>query len=153
MRPSTQTSQSRKSLAPWIVALLSLMSPTHAASETHVQNSYWYDWAWYGGYPRTSYESFGAESPMVNIAKRDPRCDEGYTFLAPRGKFVGTPGPVIIDNDGNLIWTQTKWGQAMDLKVQKFQNKDYITFWRGSDTGNFGTGSYYIVSFHTSRIT
>lgn len=112
----------------------------------HIEKSYWYDWGWYGGYPSTSYESFGAESPFVNLVEQDDRCDDGLIFIEPRGKYVETPGPVILDNDGNLVWTQTKWGQAMDLKVQTYKEKDYITFWRGTDSGTFGTGSYLMVS-------
>ncbi len=118
-----------------------------SGTNVNVVNSHWYDWAYYGAYPRTSYESFGAESPYLNLAKVDDRCDDGLTFFEPRGLYVQTPGPVIIDNSGNLVWTETKWGQAMDLKVQKYKGKDYITFWRGVDRGGFagGEGSYIMV--------
>lgn len=108
--------------------------------------SYWYDWGYYGAYPRQSYVSFGAESPLFNMPQKSDQCDPTYTFLEPRGRYVQTPGPVIFDNDGNLIWTETKWGQARDLKVQQYRGKDYITFWHGTDLGSFGFGSYVMVS-------
>lgn len=137
------------------LGLLSILglSTTHVTSakagpsqhQTFIDQSYWYDWGWYGGYPRNTYESFGAQSPLVNILKQDARCDDGYTFIEPRGTYVDTPGPVILDNSGNLVWMQTMWGQTMDLKVQHYQGKDYITFWRGTDSGTFGSGSYIMV--------
>ncbi|KAF4122791.1 Arylsulfotransferase (ASST) [Geosmithia morbida] len=118
-----------------------------ASADSHVQASYWYDWGWYGSYPRKSYESFGADSPLFNIVKADDRCEDGLLFIEPRGLYVETPGPVIVDGQGNLVWTDTKWGQAMDVKVQSYKGKDYITFWIGEDTGSFagGTGSYLML--------
>lgn len=107
----------------------------------------WYDWGYYGAFPRRSYESFGAESPRPALVATDPRCDDGYTFVEPRGHYVYTPGPVMLDNAGELVWMNTEWGQAMDVKVQRYRDKDYITFWHGTDSGTFGTGSYIMVSF------
>lgn len=131
-----------------LVLLCTRITPSAASDNSvNVQNSYWYDWGWYGAYPRTSYDSFGAQSPLVNIVRQDERCDDGLIFFEPRGQYVETPGPVITDNDGNLVWTETRWGQAMDLKVQRYKGKDYITFWRGTDRGGFagGEGSYIMV--------
>ncbi|KAK7422927.1 hypothetical protein QQZ08_009285 [Neonectria magnoliae] len=33
----------------------------------------------------------------------------------------------------------------MELKVQAFQGKDYITFWHGTDNGTFGEGFYLML--------
>ncbi|KEY71818.1 hypothetical protein S7711_09026 [Stachybotrys chartarum IBT 7711] len=105
----------------------------------------WYDWGYYGAFPRRSYESFGAESPRPALVATDPRCDDGYTFVEPRGHYVYTPGPVMLDNAGELVWMNTEWGQAMDVKVQRYRDEDYITFWHGTDSGTFGTGSYIML--------
>ncbi|KAI6780902.1 uncharacterized protein J7T54_007382 [Emericellopsis cladophorae] len=110
-----------------------------------VEASKWYDWGFFGAAPLTSYESFGAESPLFSLLQTDERCYDGLIFIEPRGVYVETPGPVVTDKDGNLIWMATEWGQAMDLKVQKYKDKDYITFWRGSDSGTFGSGSYIML--------
>ncbi len=32
--------------------------------------------------------------------------------------MVSTPGPVILDWQGELIWMEDQYGQAMDVKVQ-----------------------------------
>ncbi|KAH6894196.1 ASST-domain-containing protein [Thelonectria olida] len=105
----------------------------------------WYDWGYYGAFPRKSYKSFGAQSPRPALVQTNERCDDGYTFIEPRGAYVATPGPIMLDNAGNLVWMQTQWGQAMDLKVQKYKGKDYITFWHGSDNGTFGEGYYLML--------
>lgn len=110
----------------------------------------WFDWGWYGAYPHKNYESFGAQSPWPLVAKTDERCDNGYIFAEPRGFYVDTPGPVILDNAGNLVWMETRWGEAMDVKVQRFNGKDYITFWHGTDNGTFGEGYYLMVSWQST---
>lgn len=55
------------------------------------------------------------------------------------------PGPIILDNEGNLVWMGTEYGQAMDVKVQKYRGNDYITFWHGDDSGWFGRGYYLML--------
>lgn len=114
---------------------------------SNVDSSYWYDWGLHGSYPSKSYESFGAKSPLFNIVRDDDRCGDGLLFMEPRGGYVETPGPVVVDARGELVWTETRWGQAMDVKVQSYKGKDYITFWIGEDVGTFagGTGTYLMV--------
>ncbi|KAK1765243.1 hypothetical protein QBC33DRAFT_544979 [Phialemonium atrogriseum] len=34
----------------------------------------------------------------------------------------------------------TRWGQAMDVKVQAYKGNNYITLWHGGDNGAFGKG-------------
>ncbi|CAM1502369.1 Fc.00g043530.m01.CDS01 [Cosmosporella sp. VM-42] len=121
------------------------------ALDTYVKASTAYDWGYYGAFPQMSYESFGAQSPFLNLVRTDERCDDGYIFVEPRGHYVDTPGPVMLDNDGNLVWMQTQWGQAMDVKVQRYQGRDYITFWHGSDNGTFGEG-YYLMLDETYEV-
>lgn len=116
-----------------------------AAGSVAAQDSVLYDWGLYGAYPRKSYESFSSASPWVNILKSSPKCENAYTFIEPRGDSVSHPGPIILDNDGNLIWMDTQYGQAMDVKVQKYKGNDYITFWHGDDSGWFGKGYYLML--------
>lgn len=38
--------------------------------------------------------------------------------------------PVMLDARGNLIWMDNaRFDQAMNLNVQKYKGKDYLTFW------------------------
>lgn len=123
----------------------SQVSTAAAAASAAAHNSYWYDWGLYGAYPRVSYNSFASASPWLNILKSDERCDAGYTLIEPRGDSVPYPGPIILDNEGNLVWMETKYGQAMDLKVQTYKGNDYLTFWHGGDSGWFGRGYYLML--------
>jgi hypothetical protein len=55
----------------------------------------------------------------------------------------------MIENDGSLIWLDTRWDQAMDVTVQRYEDEDYITFWTGdgSSDGDFGLGTFIMVGF------
>ncbi|KAJ4327521.1 hypothetical protein N0V84_002049 [Fusarium piperis] len=135
-----------------VLYLQGLFSPASASSlvtqKSDGRSSSWFDWGWYGAYPHSSYESFGAQSPWPLVVKTNDRCDSGYIFAETRGFYVDAPGPVILDNAGNLVWMETLWGEAMDVKVQRFNGKDYITFWHGTDNGTFGEG-YYLMKTKT----
>ncbi|XHF97042.1 hypothetical protein AWENTII_000646 [Aspergillus wentii] len=108
-------------------------------------HSLWYELGLFGAHPTISYESFDLESPEVNILRWDPRCEEGYVLLSPRGHFYPEPGPLIYDNKGNLVWIEKRFGMIMDLNSQRYKNQDYLTFWVGDDDGTRGLGSYYML--------
>jgi hypothetical protein len=44
----------------------------------------------------------------------------------------------------------TRWGGAMDVamdvKVQRYDSDDYLTFWHGTDNGTFGEARYYMLN-------
>lgn len=66
--------------------------------------------------------------------------------MGPRGLAVATPGPIVYDTRGHLVWMDTRWGEAMDVKVQRYGGADYLTFWHGTDNGTFGEGQYYMLN-------
>jgi hypothetical protein len=146
-----------KTAAP--LTILALASPSIAAAQAgHTYSSvkggiasWLYDWGIFGSYPRIRYESFKTASPQVDHVRKDDRCDDGLIFMTPHGSVVDSHGPVILDNDGNLVWTQTSWGNTADLKVQKIGGESYITFWHDTPTSvgedASGQGVYAIVSF------
>lgn len=121
-------------------------SVPRAISTTAYYQSKWYDWAFYGPYPRRWFKSFQRlGSPRLNFLKWDDRCDKGYTFIEPRGVMVSKPGPAIMDSNGELIWIEDKYGQAMDFKMQSYNGSNYLTFWAGKDSGTYGSGKYYML--------
>ncbi|KIY00719.1 uncharacterized protein Z520_03384 [Fonsecaea multimorphosa CBS 102226] len=116
------------------------------ASDRRVYSSLLYDWGLLGPYPQQTFKSWSRTAPLLNFVRWDDSCDEsGSTFLSPRGHMVSAPGPLIIDSRGELVWAEDKYGQAMDFKVQEYRGRNYLTFWTGSDTGTFGTGSYVML--------
>lgn len=108
-------------------------------------HSFLYEYGVFGAHPTTQFRSFDIAPPEVNVLKWDPRCEDGYILLSPRGRFYPEPGPLIYDNHGNLVWIERDYGMVMDLNVQKYRGEDFLTFWVGEDDGVRGLGSYYMV--------
>ncbi|GES65185.1 ASST-domain-containing protein [Aspergillus terreus] len=109
-------------------------------------HSLFYELGFFGPHPTVQYASFDLEPPEVDILRWDPRCEDGYILLSPRGRFYPDPGPLIYDTRGNLVWMETRFGMVMDLKVQHYRGQDYLTFWAGDDDGTRGIGSYYMLN-------
>ncbi|UNI22886.1 hypothetical protein JDV02_008731 [Purpureocillium takamizusanense] len=112
-------------------------------SEAVFQSSSWYDWGWYGARPQQRYRSFDGASPKPNVVLRDDRCDEGLVFLEPRQRQLNDAPLVILDGEGNLVWTATQWAETNNVKVQTFNGSRYMTFWT-RDKGTSGDG-YYVM--------
>lgn len=104
-----------------------------------------YDLGFYGFGPSRTYYSFEESSPIVEISPADAKCDQRYTFLAPRGDSVEHPGPMILDSSGELVWMKYNWGTTQDFKVQRYRGEDYVTYWQGDEEDGHGRGSWYMV--------
>ncbi|KAL1850311.1 hypothetical protein Plec18170_007006 [Paecilomyces lecythidis] len=117
-----------------------------------------YDLGFYGFSPSRSYVSTNLTSPLLEFVRWDARCDSGFTFLTPRGFSVDKPSLSILDADGELVWTDSSWGEAQDFKVQRYRGEDYLTFWAGVELDIHGNGSWYMLnsfyqpSYHISPI-
>jgi hypothetical protein len=100
-----------------------------------------------GQWPTETYRSSALMGPILNYVESNPQCKDGqYTLIAPRGMAVRNPGPMIIDQDGHLVWTKY-YGQTYNVNVYKYKGQDYLTFWVGNDgIVGHGDGTYYMVS-------
>ncbi|KAG9725091.1 hypothetical protein KCU73_g13260, partial [Aureobasidium melanogenum] len=59
----------------------------------------------------------------------------------------------IMDNDGELVWEHYVEGQGYNLKVQKYQGEQVLTFWVGNDgVGGHGEGDYYMYNSQYEEI-
>lgn len=100
--------------------------------------------------------------PVTKVLKKTPGIDPGYVFITPvPGQLVDElpdgvqAGPVIIDNDGEPVWihpTSTMElgklsGLAADFRVQRYQGKPVLTYWRGELVvpPGFGRGEWVIL--------
>lgn len=113
----------------------------------------WYDLGVKGFGPDRNYISFDQESPIVEITPPGAKCDPRYTFLAPRGDSTAHPGPMILNPDGELVWTQWNGDTTQDFKVQRYKGEDYLTYWQGDTTDGYGRGSWYMVGRTPSYLT
>jgi hypothetical protein len=119
-------------------------------TESHVFTSQLlYDWGLYGVIPHVSYKSFGLTPPLLDFLTWDDRCEDGGLYLlSMRGGLVSKPGPVIMDDRGDLVWTSDRFGMVTDVKTQTYRGSEYLTFWSGSNgnSRSFGAGIYYMVN-------
>lgn len=113
----------------------------------HYYQSEAYDKGVYGEVPTKGFRTFTKVSPVTNILQYDPVCDDGkYIMLAQRARAVRFPGPIILDSNGTLVWTNDKYRQPYNLQVQRYKGEDYLTFWAGNDgVVGHGSGKYYMV--------
>lgn len=112
----------------------------------------------FGYYPTRSYfTAKEVNSPEINFLQWTPLCDDASLyFIAPRGWAIPNPGPMLLDQRGNLVWSKhydnNFGGQAYDFKVQTYQGEEYLTFWLGDDrVRGHGSGFYYMVSQWTQK--
>jgi len=139
-------------LLPILTLTLTCLSSVILADRAPYNRSTLYDYGIYGAYPHDNFVTVDYEAPRVNIRQWDDRCEDGrYVLLTPRGRSVPSPGPILLDNKGAMIWSGKEFGMVSDLKVQKYRGEDYLTFWTGRDDGTHGYGVYYMVSIGCAR--
>lgn len=71
-------------------------------------------------------------STVKITTKAKPGAAPGDLFLAPyQGK--GTPGPMIAEQDGSLVWFKPlpAGETATNLQVQQYEGKPVLTWWQG----------------------
>lgn len=122
-----------------------------SADAEHFYASPAYETGDLGGWPQQLYKSSPVIGPVLNYMQKSEQCYShgGYTMITPRGNSVPMPGPMIVDDRGNLVWTKN-YGRAYDLKVQQYRGEDYLTFWIGKEIDGYGNGSHYMVTSTTS---
>jgi hypothetical protein len=71
-----------------------------------------------------------------------PAASPGYLFLAPY-QGAGTPGPMIVDQQGQLVWFHPLAAHqtATHFGVQTYQDKPVLVWWQGKVvSAGFGQG-------------
>ena len=133
----------------WLTPFILAAAITAAlADHGPYQQSDAYDTGLLGYRPTETNRSSPLLGPTLNYIQHSALCDDDglYTLLAPRGSNVRTPGPMIIDQDGHLVWTKG-YGQTHGVGVSRFRDMDYLTFGVENDgIRGFGDGVYYMVS-------
>jgi hypothetical protein len=68
----------------------------------------------------------------VTITSLAPGTTPGDFFLAPY-QGAGTPGPMIVDGSGNLIWFHplAPGADATDFRAQLYDGQPVLTWWQG----------------------
>jgi Arylsulfotransferase (ASST) len=71
--------------------------------------------------------------------------DPPYFLLTPSAGR-GTPGLMILDRAGGLVWYSPSRGttERLDLRVQSYQGKPVLTWWEGQVLTGYGHGRVVI---------
>ena len=75
-----------------------------------------------------------------------PAGDPPYFLLTPSAGR-GTPGLMILDRAGGIVWyspNSSKTTQRLDLKVQSYQGRPVLTWWEGQVFQGYGRGHVVI---------
>jgi hypothetical protein len=103
----------------------------------------------FGLYPTQTYGSSPLEVPVfqVNQAAEDDVDPADRVFISPRGTAVGQIAPMMFNSDDlSLVWSDPSYKTTFGVRVQEYNNSDYITFWRGAIKGaGYGSGSYIML--------
>ena len=86
--------------------------------------------------------------PTVEVTTAAHGTAPGFLFLAPK-REVAQAGPMILDDDGQVVWfhpLDTK-GVA-DFRVQRYDGRPVLTWWRGRADKGVGDG-YYVIADET----
>lgn len=127
-----------------LIALRYLVIPA-TTHEFPGLRSFYYDLAVCGVYPERQYVSLDLISPDLSISRAHPSTKDGVVFLGIGGQSVDAGGPTFLDMEGNLIWTSDEFPNAMNVEIQRYHGKEYLTFWSGEKLQESGLGSCYMV--------
>ncbi|PBP27622.1 hypothetical protein BUE80_DR001401 [Diplocarpon rosae] len=136
-------------MRPFFVA--ALVSPALSLNSVYPDiKSAAFDAGYYGPYPNRSYTTVpGLTSPLHNVLQSDQRCHDGlYIITTLRGDNVNLEGqsPMIHDTNGSLVWMNATYGATFGHGVQRFREKNYLTFWKGDDRAHgHGEGMYFML--------
>lgn len=85
--------------------------------------------------------------PVVTVDPERRAGSPGLVILSPKSKIdAGQAGPMIVDNEGRLVWFQPLPGitAATDVRVQAYKGRPVITYWEGTSRQGIGTGRLVI---------
>jgi Arylsulfotransferase (ASST) len=84
--------------------------------------------------------------PTVTVTDHTVGTAPGLIFIAPRTP-EGQQGPMIFDEDGELVWFLPLVGdvnQANDFRAQEYQGQPVLTSWEGVGQQGHGFGHFVI---------
>ncbi|MCJ1405252.1 hypothetical protein MMC11_008479 [Xylographa trunciseda] len=84
-------------------------------------------------WPTQSFKTTNFTPPVLNISRSGPT-EEGLLFFAPLGSPPTIAAPLIMSDDGQLIWNgpvQSFPKAALGFQAQKLGNSKVLTYWNG----------------------
>jgi len=93
--------------------------------------------------------------PTVTVRTSSKSIADGYIFIAPK-KGPGQSGPMIVDNQGEVVWflPMRAGKRVLDFKVQNYKGNPVLTWWEGALDMKLGSGKgdFVIMNMHYKEI-
>jgi hypothetical protein len=86
-----------------------------------------------------------AGPPPITVTMPSNDTAPGVILLTPTPSSSYEHGPMIVDNDGNVVWFESLGQDALNLEMQTYQGKPVLTWWKGDIVVGFGSGVYKII--------
>jgi outer membrane protein assembly factor BamB len=98
------------------------------------------------GPPRVRFRSRpDLDPPRVHVIAAPELTAAGLIFLA-NANGERQPGPMVIDDDGELIWFRPRPGLAvMNFNAHTLNGKPVLGWWEGTLSGSHGAGEFVLV--------
>ena len=93
-------------------------------------------------------------STLTITTHAKPSASPGYLFLAPY-QGVGTPGEMITEQNGNLVWFHPlpAGEESTNFQVQHYEGKPVLTWWQGRILeAGFGEGEDVLYNSAYQRV-
>ena len=88
--------------------------------------------------------------PPVEVTTAAHGTAPGLLFLAPK-REVAQAGPMILDDQGRVVWFEPLDTKGVaDFKVQRYDGRPVLTWWRGRADKGVGDG-YYVIADESYR--
>jgi len=85
------------------------------------------------------------DPPRVHVITAPDMTEPGVVFVA-NTNGEGQPGPMILDDDGELIWFEPRPGlTVMNFNAHSLNGKPVLAWWEGALDGSHGTGQFVVV--------
>ena len=84
------------------------------------------------------------DPPVVHVVTAPRGTAPGYIFVA-NANGAGQSGPMILDDDGELIWFSPRAGvTVMNFSAHTLGSDRILAWWEGAITGGHGSGEYVL---------
>ena len=95
----------------------------------------------------------GLDPARVHVLSAPDMTAPGYIFVS-NTNGERQPGPMIIDDDGELIWFTPRTGlTVMNFNAHKLEGKSVLAWWEGALQGSHGVGEFVILGTDYRELT
>jgi len=93
------------------------------------------------------------DPPVVHVITAPDGTVPGLIFVAC-ASGGGQPGPMIIDDDGTLVWFRPRPGlTVMNFAAHQLRDRPVLGWWEGQSGGGHGSGEYVLLGRDYREVT